>query len=159
MWWITLLILTVVQFVRLHSALGDSLTLPPKRILATTFVPSAWVDDFLIAERKAGLTSYINKLLAISDYSAGTLLQKFLTTSTYHVSVEVSLEDALPSSLTRTAVLKMQERLTTTATTPIAASYYPDWVDDTMLPESLDYSKFDIIFFGEVYVSAFENFC
>ena len=63
--------------------------------------------------------------------------------------MEVSLEDALPSTLTRSQALKIHERLTASATTPIAASYYPDWVDDTLPPEQLDYSKFDVLFFGE----------
>ena len=29
--------------------------LPPKRVLASTFVPSAWADDALLEERKAEL--------------------------------------------------------------------------------------------------------
>ncbi|KAF7351121.1 Glycoside hydrolase family 18 protein [Mycena sanguinolenta] len=53
------------QFAALHTALGkpDNVQLPPKRILATTFIPSAWVDDTLIAERKDGLKAYLNTVL------------------------------------------------------------------------------------------------
>ena len=35
------------------------------------------------------------------------------------------------------------------ASSLIAASYYPDWAADQISPENLDYSKFDLIFFGE----------
>lgn len=79
------------------------------------------------------------------------MLHKFLTCSTYHVSVEISLEDALPSTLTRKVALEVQNQLISVAATPIAASYYPDWVVDSNPPESLDYSKFDVLFFGESY--------
>lgn len=113
------------------------------------------MDDFLIAERKAGLTSYLNKLLALPEYNTSRLLQKFLSSSTYRVTVEVNLEDALPSTLSRQEALRIRKQLentdSTAAATPIAAAYYPDWVDDTFPPEKLDYSKFDILFFGTCY--------
>lgn len=36
----------------------------------------------------------------------------------------------------------------TTDGAPIAAAYYPSWSAGSRSPESLDYSKFDILFFG-----------
>ncbi|KAL4245784.1 glycosyl hydrolase 18 family protein [Abortiporus biennis] len=142
------------DFVALHATLKDSFDLPPKRILTTSFLPSAWIDDYIIAERKASLQLYLNKLLASPEFSAHPAVQKFLVTSTFHVSVEFNLEDALPSTLSRKAALEVQARLraegtvNATATTPIAAAYYPDWVLDTNPPEGIDYSKFDLIFFA-----------
>ena len=36
----------------------------------------------------------------------------------------------------------------TAATQQIMASYYPSWCVDDRPPESLDFSKFDILFYG-----------
>ncbi|KAI0686381.1 glycoside hydrolase superfamily [Cytidiella melzeri] len=63
-------------------------------------------------------------------------------------SDELHLKDALPSTLSRKAALEVQLKLAAAASTPIAAVYYPDWSADSWLPESLDYSKFNILFFG-----------
>lgn len=35
------------------------------------------------------------------------------------------------------------------ATKPVAAAYYPDWASDTNAPSDLDFSKFDILLFGQ----------
>jgi len=144
------------DFVDLHTTLDDPYTLPPKRILATTFLPSAWVDDALIAERKAGLSAYVNALLTAPSYKTSSALVKFLKTSSNATSGHFSMEDALPSTLTRGAALTAQKQLALSvrngdvkaAATPVAAAYYPDWSVDTNPPESLDYSKFDILFFA-----------
>jgi hypothetical protein len=34
------------------------------------------------------------------------------------------------------------------ATKPVAAAYYPSWASYSRTPESLDFSKFDILFYG-----------
>jgi chitinase len=144
-----------LQFVNLHSTLGDRFNLPPKRLLVTSFVPSAWVDDALIAERKSGLSKYLASLLSTPEYKSHTALLDFLNAS--KPSRAFDLEDALPSTLGRKAALQLrgqkQEFFTTpiaataTNTTPIAASYYPDWA--SVSPSQIDYSKFNIIFFGK----------
>lgn len=59
------------------------------------------------------------------------------------------MEDALPSTLSRKAALEAQSRLEAEASTPIAAAYYPDWASDTNPPADIDFSKFDILLFGE----------
>ncbi|KAI0076958.1 glycoside hydrolase family 18 protein [Panus rudis PR-1116 ss-1] len=133
------------DFVDLHAKLGDPFTLPPKRILVTTFVPSAWVDDHLISERKAGLTAYINALLLSREYRSSPELRDFLASSSPAIS-QLNLEDALPSTLSRKAALQAQTEIA--AASPVAAAYYPDWVVDSWPPENLDYSKFDILFFA-----------
>ena len=145
----------IVQFVELHSQLDDPLSLPPKRILATTFLPSAWVDNALISERKLGLSAYLNGLLSSSPFRNSPALATFLKTSSTATTGEFSLEDALPSTLTRAAALNVQKQLAKSgegevkaAATPIAAAYYPDWSADSIPPESLDYSRFDVLFFG-----------
>lgn len=136
------------QFVALHDTLNDPNTLPPKRILATTFVPAAWLDDTLIAERKAGLSAYLAGLLQSPQFRAHKFLADFLAPSTAaSSSPDFNLEDALPSTLSRKAALNARSRLAAQAT-PIAAAYYPDWSSGTNPPNQLDFSKFDILYFG-----------
>lgn len=114
----------------------------------TTFLPSAWVDDSLVAERKAGLATYLNNLIKSEEFRESRVLQDFLSRSTSSDNdKDINLEDALPSTLSRKAALAAQA--TIAAASPIAAAYYPDWSADSWPPESLDYSKFDILFFGE----------
>lgn len=136
------------QFLELHSALRDSEVFPPKRILVTAFVPAAWIDDRLIAERKAGLGAYLTSLVQNPQYREHPALLSFLSTDRI-ASKEINLEDALPSTLSRKAALEAQQSLGATSSKLIAAAYYPDWSADSWPPESLDYSKFDILFFGE----------
>ena len=140
-----------MQFAALHDTLNDAGSLPPKRILATTFVPSAWLDDTLIAERKAGLSAYLTGLVASPQFRAHKFFVEFLTSSA--PTRAFTLEDALPSTLSRKAALEVQPVLSAEAT-PIAAAYYPDWASDSNPPASLDFSKFDILLFG-TYIGAF----
>ena len=137
------------QFVALHDILNDPGSLPPKRILATTFVPSAWLDDALIAERKAGLSAYLSGLLELPQFRAHKALVEFLTPSppASASSRDFNPEDAIPSTLSRKAALEVQKGISAEAT-PIAAAYYPDWASDSNPPGSLDFSKFDILLFG-----------
>ncbi|OBZ70107.1 putative endochitinase [Grifola frondosa] len=86
------------EFVQLHDTLRDSESLPPKRILVTSFIPSAWIDDQLIAERKAGLSAYLSNLLQLPQYRAHKALLEFLSPS-FSTPAEFNLEDALPSTL------------------------------------------------------------
>ncbi|EMD40292.1 glycoside hydrolase family 18 protein [Gelatoporia subvermispora B] len=138
------------EFVDLHAALDDPGVLPPKRILVTSFLPSAWVDDRLIAERIDGLNSYLASLIRSPDFSSHPDFLAFLSLSATSSPVHFSLEDALPSTLTRKAALEAQAQMTfsVNASTPIAAAYYPDWATDTNPPQSLDFTKFDILLFA-----------
>ncbi|KAF8178671.1 glycoside hydrolase family 18 protein [Mycena galopus ATCC 62051] len=134
------------EFVALHAALGvTEFNLPPKRLLVTTFIPSAWVDDALIAERTAGLEQYLTKLAEAPRYRQTGAVQEFLALSTPASTPppQFELEDAVPSTLSR----KTAKSLITAVTSFISAAYYPSWTD-THPPERLDYSKFDILFFG-----------
>lgn len=139
----------IIQFTELHDTLKDNFTLPPKRFLVTTFVPSAWVDDALIAERKAGLTSWLSDLLASPKFKNSPALLNFLAATTDPTPRQFSLEDALPSTLSRKTGVSVsaQNEIEATATA-VAAAYYPDWSADTHPPEKIDFSKFDILFFG-----------
>ncbi|KAI0371468.1 glycoside hydrolase family 18 protein [Pilatotrama ljubarskyi] len=138
------------DFVALHDTLNDPGSLPPKRILATTFVPSAWLDDTLIAERKAGLSAYLTGLLQSPQFRAHKALLDFLAPASSGAPRDARFnpEDALPSTLTRKAALEAQNQLSAQATTPIYAAYYPDWSSDQIPPNTLDFSKFDIILFA-----------
>jgi chitinase len=132
----------------LHNDLADPFTLPPKRILSTTFIPSAWVDDSLITERKAGLWEYLNALLSSPDFQGQPALAGFLT-SQEMAPATFNAEDALPSTLSRKDALKLQEGLSTEAAdvTPIACAYYPDWATSPSIAD-INYSLYDVIFFG-----------
>ncbi|KAJ6589903.1 glycoside hydrolase family 18 protein [Mycena vulgaris] len=133
------------EFVALHATLGISdFYLPPKRLLVTTFVPSAWVDDALIAERKAGLEEYLLTLLRVPQHRDSDTVQEFLALSIPSSPHGIELEDAVPSTLSR----KTAEELISAAAKFIAAAYYPSWTADSFPPEKLDYSKFDILFFA-----------
>ncbi|TFY53139.1 hypothetical protein EVJ58_g9617 [Rhodofomes roseus] len=139
------------EFVDLHTSLGDPQTLPPKRILVTSFIPSAWADDKLIAERKEGLSAYLSKLLESPAYTSSPALLNFLgsTPSIATTTSDFNLEDALPSTLSRnTALHAMKELERAQSTTPIAAGYYPDWATGTIAPQNVDFSKFDVLLFA-----------
>lgn len=140
------------EFVALHYALGDTFSLPPKRLLVTTFIPSAWVDDALISERKAGLSVYLSKLLQSSEYLNNTLLAQFLNPAGRNRAFD--LEDALPSTLSRGAVANLDktrkgETEAEASQKFIAAGYYENWATSPSV-SSIDYDKFDVIFFAFV---------
>ena len=134
------------------DALKDPYGLPPKRLLVTTFIPSAWVDDQLIAERKAGLAKYLTDLLSNPEYKSKPALRNFLSSQGGGNDNKFDLEDALPSTLSRAQAMKIASSLAggqvTTQASMIAASYYPNWVSSTNPPEGIDFSKFDILYFG-----------
>ncbi|ESK89485.1 glycoside hydrolase family 18 protein [Moniliophthora roreri MCA 2997] len=136
------------EFLALNDAIGArGINLPPKRILVTTFVPSAWVDDQLIAERKAGLAKYLSNVVQIPEYENHPALLNFLKGSS-NPSRQFHLEDALPSTLSRKTALDLKNRVEAEASDPIAAAYYPDWSVWSNPPENIDFSKFDIVFFA-----------
>ncbi|KAF8154279.1 glycoside hydrolase [Crassisporium funariophilum] len=138
------------EFVALHDALGDRFSLPPKRLFATTFVPSAWVDDALIAERRTGLANYLSALLWSVEYQNHPIFQEFLKHEANAKTKPFDFEDALPSTLPRKVAYAMAGRTQYAdgLTSPIAAGYYPYWSAKDAPPESLEFEKFDVIFFG-----------
>ncbi|KAJ3568688.1 hypothetical protein NP233_g5552 [Leucocoprinus birnbaumii] len=138
------------EFEALHKALKDPFVLPPKRLLATTFVPSAWVDDSLIAERKTGLATYISELLSAAEFAASPVLEQFLSPDGDTNATRFNPEDAVPSTLSRKAAMNLLEtgNEVEAQATIIAAAYYPDWSADSNPPEKIDFSKFDILFFA-----------
>ncbi|THU94236.1 glycoside hydrolase family 18 protein [Dendrothele bispora CBS 962.96] len=140
------------EFVALHDSLGvKDVSLPPKRILVTSFVPSAWLDDTLITERKAGLADYLTKVLQHPDYQDSQALQNFLAPGKTSQPQKFDAEDAVPSTLSRKAaldLLRVQSGEVHEQATLIAAAYYPDWSAGSNPPENLNFSKFDILFFA-----------
>jgi chitinase len=105
------------------------------------------VDDTLIAERKAGLEAYLSQLVQSPQYRDNEVLQEFLSLSLQASPRQFDPEDALPSTLSRKKAEELLNDVSTAATF-IAAAYYPDWSANSFPPERLDYSKFDILFFG-----------
>lgn len=102
--------------------------LPPKRLLATTFLPSAWVDDSLIAERKSGLKHYLSELLRVPEYKDNATLLDFLTRDSSGPPMRFDLEDAVPSTLSRKAALNITAQADSDveiSATMVAAAYYP----------------------------------
>ena len=108
------------EFAALAAALPGSFSLPPKRLLTTTFVPSAWADDALIAERKAGLSAFLNDVLRVPELSAHPALKDFLgQAGTSKAGFDP--EDALPSTMSRKDALNFK----TKAASQIVGAYYP----------------------------------
>ncbi|CAA7262225.1 unnamed protein product [Cyclocybe aegerita] len=149
------------EFLILHEALRDEFILPPKRYLSTTLLPSAWVDDDLIAERKLGLARYLSSLLWSAEYRKHPLFLAFLKRgSTSDMRRGISVEDVLPSTLLkyRNGDTAKQVGLDSVFVSKqvmsgwknILAAYYPEWSTASMPPEKLDYKRFDILFFGFV---------
>ncbi|KAF9484199.1 glycoside hydrolase family 18 protein [Pholiota conissans] len=142
------------EFVVLHNALGDEFNLPPKRLLATSLFPAGWVDDLLIAERKAGLAKYLSAILWSSEYQNAPALVDFLKRSTVNSAFPADLEDCFPSTLSRKkalAVARMLPSATLSASsgdTFLACAYYAAWSGGTVPPESIDYNKYDVLFFA-----------
>ncbi|KIM37879.1 glycoside hydrolase family 18 protein [Hebeloma cylindrosporum] len=135
------------EFVALHEALGDEFPIPPKRLLLTSLIPSAWVDDELIAERKAGLAKYLSALLWSPEYQKAAVFQDFITRNGINPASGVDFEDVLPS-----VFLGNHGALSKNLAMGgfLSAAHYPEWAMDSIPPESLDYSRFDILFFGFV---------
>lgn len=135
------------------ATLGDPFVLPPKRLLTTTFIPSAWIDNALITERKDGLAKYLDALFSSPDYACSSILADFITPNLSKSFSKFNPEDALPSTLSRKAAVDLLAHIETAddvraLAAPIAAAYYPDWSAGTNPPENIDFSKFDILFFG-----------
>ncbi|KAF5380285.1 hypothetical protein D9757_007977 [Collybiopsis confluens] len=151
------------EFVSLHNTLRPSpseitVNLPPKRILVTSFLPSAWLDDFLIKERKSGLAAYLSALVAHPKFGQDRALKAFLSDSTENNSDKrFDLEDAVPSTLSRSKALELKSQLLSASSddgtvraeaTMLAAAYYPDWSASQFPPENLDYTRFSILFYA-----------
>ena len=94
---------------------------------------------------------YINNLLKSAKYKDHSALATFLSAECDMTEElkELNLEDAVPSTLSRQAALEAHGKAA--ANSFIAAAYYPDWAASTVPPESLDYSKFDVLYFGAHY--------
>uniref|UniRef100_A0A8H8CJD7 Chitinase n=1 Tax=Psilocybe cubensis TaxID=181762 RepID=A0A8H8CJD7_PSICU len=158
------------EFVALHAALKDGFSLPSKHAILTAIFPSGWLDDALIAERKVGLAKYLAALLWSPEFRDTPIIKGFLERDALKPDENIDVEDVLPSTLTRKDVSAFfslrdqvqslslveddheEEQVPVQEEPPkkklVSAAYYPEWCAGTLPPESLDYSKFDIIFFG-----------
>ncbi len=144
------LALFLLQFAALHDALGDPYSLPPKNTVFNAIIPSAWVDDELIAERKDGLLAYLNSLLRSSRYQASSKLLAFLNPN--YITDVHGFDDEITPSMICKANLTIKAPVSRLAS-PVAAAYYPDWSAWSNPPNKVDFSKFDILFFGTYRIS------
>ncbi|KAF8628575.1 hypothetical protein AX17_005971 [Amanita inopinata Kibby_2008] len=129
------------QFVELQRCLQDSFPLPPKHAISSAIFISAWIKDRLIIGRKNGLSAYLRFLLSTPAYREHRALERFLSPSP---KVQTTLEmTALADCVSRSV-----NASSLTTTQPVLAAYYPTWSVDDHSPESLDFSKFDILFFA-----------
>lgn len=100
----------------LNEAIGGKsrvASLPPRRVLSTTFIPSAWADDALISERKAGLAAYLSSVVSSPEYEGSPHVKDFLSVAVPPATPlllpdededsnrSFDPEDALPSTLSR----------------------------------------------------------
>lgn len=126
---------------------GGSFPLPPKRTVTTSLVPSAWVDDELIKERKAGLQMYLTNLLHDLKFRTHLELVRFLAPSAGFKDAEAT--GASPVMVSKGALVSRHALHDEDIRKPIAASYYPAWASSTVAPSDINFSKFDVIFFGK----------
>ncbi|KAG5651912.1 hypothetical protein H0H81_006963 [Sphagnurus paluster] len=149
------------QFSTLQAYLGDSFNLPPKRVFATAVVPSSWVDDGLIAERKKGLSRYLNYLNATPEFQSNIAFVQFVTSSSPSFDVNnlpTCTNDSVPTMVSRNLVTMVhQPEEPRNKVVPIAAAYYPAWSVASCAPNKLDFGKFDVIFFAFAMPDASSN--
>ncbi|KAF9484200.1 glycoside hydrolase family 18 protein [Pholiota conissans] len=135
------------EFVELREQLGGSFPFPPKRSVSCAIVPATWVDDGLIQERKAGLQMY---LTAIIHDLALNKRREFID----FLSPAVEMDDKRPRSghemISNGAFASKVANEPDSSTKYIAASYYPSWSSDSFPPHTIDFSKFDVLFFAFV---------
>jgi chitinase len=125
--------------------------LPPRRALANIVVPFAWINDQLISERKAGLTDYLNHLITIREFQDNKTLLQFLTSQLFDPAQLLDTPNNLPSMVSMNVLTPNKTKIEPDdpRLAPVAATYYPTWAAEDHPPEKLDFSKFDIIFFGK----------
>jgi len=144
--------------------LRDPYPLPAKHTL-TNLVPSAWINDDLIMERKEGLILYLHNLLQSAELQDHPILIQFLTPGPFapfgtpqirHDTLTVPMQSRSVASITpvQSRILSIKsesdhdEAEIARPVTPVAATYYPSWAGSTLPPENLAFAKYDIIFFG-----------
>lgn len=112
-------------------------------------MPSAWVEDELIKERKAGLQIYLANLIHDLNFRAHPELVQFLTPSADFWDTQLTF-DAPPVMVSKGPPVSRPTSTGEDIRKPIAASYYPAWASGTVAPSDIDFSKFDVIFFGKL---------
>lgn len=119
-----------------------------------SLVPHGWIDDALLDERKAGLNEFLCLILNTEKTRNHPLLSNFFKTPFASCFALESLGEGftqLSIARSRRLRVKLDKKMAFARATgaPIAASYYPSWAASTLPPESVDWHKFDIVFFGE----------
>ncbi|PPQ72321.1 hypothetical protein CVT24_004540 [Panaeolus cyanescens] len=137
-----------------------------------------WLDDALIEERKKGLTTYLSAILWSKAYADREEVKQFLQRGSDDKGVEsedalpsevrrglrarllgsaaggrdtmfgLSVRDSVFGTFRNLTLGGIKEDGPVTFDGPIAAAYYPEWSAKDMPPEVIDYSKFDVLFFG-----------
>lgn len=119
--------------------MGSAFPFPPRRALAAVLVPTAWVDDALIAERKAGLQMFLTDILHDLSLRTRPEVLRFLAPDAANTTyAPAMMSTGAPASYARDGV----------AGRYISASYYPSWSADALPAHTIDFSKFDVLFFG-----------
>lgn len=121
--------------------------MPPKRALSTSIMPLAWVGNELIKERISGLQAYLVDLLHDAARRDRPELLKFLAPAGERVNA-VDMVSRNMASVTQGAVLASSRKMEPEVSKFVAGSYYPAWCTETHPPSKIDFSKFDIIFYG-----------
>ena len=133
--------LIVVQFVNLKTGLKDPYPLPAKYIFANALVPYAFLDDDLLAERKAGLQAYLNALLSDCLYRDQPLLLAFLGSGGSEKVPYAGDEPGEGGGGDNDDDGDEKRR-------PLIASYYPSWAAHDLPPSRIPFYKFDVLFYG-----------
>lgn len=110
-------------------------------------VPLAWVSDALVKERISGLQAYLSDVLYGAVRCDRPELLQFLAPAGERSDV-MDMVSRNAVSVTQGAVLVSSRKTEPDSVKFIAGSYYPSWCTETHPPSKIDFSKFDVIFYG-----------
>lgn len=103
------------------------------------------MDDELIKERKVGLEMYLTDL--IHDLALRKR-REFLQFLAPPEAEGQGCTGSVPQMISRGALASKTVSAPDNSVKYIAASYYPSWSSDALPPHTIDFSKFDVLFFG-----------
>ncbi|PPQ71398.1 hypothetical protein CVT26_011113 [Gymnopilus dilepis] len=140
------------EFVTLKEKLSAPFSLPSKRNLVSLVLPYKWMDDGLLSERKRGLQLFLTLLLHDAKLSLHPDLLVFLGANDLN-HLESMVWPPFTPMASKESLIPVKAFTAPdgdNTVKPVAASYYPTWSSDIIHPSTIDFSKFDILYFAFV---------
>jgi chitinase len=95
----------------------------------------------------------LNHLNAIPEFQTIEIFIQFLSSVTFKPETFSDFVNKPPVMVSRNmATITNADSEPEAKAVPIAAAYYPTWSASTNPPNTIDFSKFDILFFGEIII-------